>query len=53
MNQFFVEIRQYEEYKVIERMGPYSERQADKIDSGVNINLNHEKYYTMVVESEE
>ena len=23
-----------------------SERQIDKIDSGININLNHDKFYT-------
>ena len=29
-----------------------SERSIEKIESGVNINLNHEKYYTRVTESE-
>ena len=52
MNQFFVEIRKYEKDEVIKRMGPYPERLADKIDSGANRNLNHEEYYTMIVESQ-
>ena len=29
-----------------------SERSIEMIESGVNINLNHEKYYTRVTESE-
>ena len=32
-------------------MGPFeNERRADKIDRGLNINLNHDDYYTLVVE---
>ena len=53
MNQFFVEIRKYEKDEVIKRMGPYPERLADKIDSGANRNLNHEEYYTIIVERKE
>lgn len=33
------------------RLGPYSsERLAEKADAGVNRNLNHEKFYTNIIE---
>jgi len=46
---FYVEIVSYENDKVEERRGPFSERRADKIDDGLNINLNHEAFYTRIV----
>jgi hypothetical protein len=46
---YYVEIVKYDTNEVVERMGPMSERQADKVDSGANINLNHEEYFTRVV----
>lgn len=30
-----------------------SERQIDKVDSGMNINLNHSEFYTLVAEIED
>lgn len=30
-----------------------SERQVDKIDRGVNINLDHERFYTRIVEKQQ
>lgn len=51
MSQFFVEIVKYNKQEtVVKRMGPLSERQAEKVDRGANINLNHEDYYTRIVE---
>lgn len=51
---WYVEIRPYSEDESdpgFRRLGPFnSERQADKVDNGANINLNHEKYYTLLVE---
>ncbi len=51
---YFVEIIKYgdgDKEEVIKRMGPIAtKRQADKVDSGANINLNHEDYYTRIVE---
>jgi hypothetical protein len=54
--EFYVEIVSYpneesEEESVVERRGPFSERKADRVDDGLNINLNHEAYYTRIVES--
>jgi hypothetical protein len=50
--QFYVEIRPYTEDESdpgFRRMGPMSERKAEKVDRGVNINLNHKDYYTRIV----
>lgn len=52
-NNWYVEIRPYSDDRAdggFRRMGPMSERQADKVDRGANINLNHEKYYTAIVQ---
>lgn len=51
--KYYVEVVKIEEDEVVERMGPHSdERWAERIEDGVNINLNHEKYYTRVAEGE-
>ena len=47
---FIVEIVKYEGGEVIKRFSPMSERQAERVDDGININLNHEEYYTRIVE---
>lgn len=50
--EYYVEIVKYgDPEEVVKRMGPMSDRKADKVDSGANINLNHEKYYTRIVEA--
>lgn len=54
-SRWFVEIWAHttdrETGKPEERKGPFaSERQADRVDGGMNINLDHEKFYTLVVE---
>ena len=36
--------------RVMKEMGPYSERKAERIEDGVNINLNHDRYYTTIKE---
>ena len=46
---FFVEIVKASSGKVVERMGPMSERKAYKVESGASINLNHEEYFTRIV----
>lgn len=48
-----VEIVSYDTGEVVKTMDAESERQADRIDRGVNINLNHEKFFTRVVETEQ
>ena len=51
--KYFVEIVKHETDEVVKRMGPMDERRADKIDSGANINLNHDDYYTRIIKKEE
>lgn len=46
MEQFYVEVVNSETGEVVNTLGPAPERKADKIEDGVNINLNHEKYHT-------
>lgn len=46
--QFYVEIVN-EDGDVIKRLGPMAERKADKVDDGLNINLDHDFYYTRIV----
>lgn len=46
---YYVEIVNYDTDEVVKRMGPMSERKADKVDNAANINLNHDKYYTRIV----
>lgn len=41
MKQYYVEIVNYDTEEVVKRMGPMSERTAEKTDNGANINLEH------------
>ena len=45
----YVEIRESESNKLVRRMGPMSERRAEGVEDGANINLNHEKFHTVLV----
>ncbi len=49
MKEFYVKIIEHKTRKTIKQMGPYTEHKADKIDDGININLNHEEFYTQIV----
>ena len=55
MNNVFVEIVKYGDKDapeiIVTRMGPMSESKADRVESGANINLNHEQYFVRIVES--
>lgn len=50
MDNYYVQIIQYKDEKVIDELGPSSESKADRVDIGVNINLNHEDFYTLIVQ---
>ncbi len=39
--------------KIIEERGPHPRWKAEKIDDGLNINLNHEYFYTLIFSREE
>lgn len=45
----YVEIVEKNSGEVVERMGPMHERKAEKVESGVNINLNHQDFFTRIV----
>lgn len=49
----YVEIVELESGKVNKRMGPMGRRKASKVQGGANINLNHERFYTRIVNEEE
>ena len=54
MTHYYVEIVEYETEQVVDRIDcGASGRRADRIDDGVNINLNHERFYTRIVEEKE
>ena len=50
----YLEIKSYEDGKVVKRLDVtgYGDRQLDRIESGMNINLNHEAFYTFSYDSE-
>lgn len=50
-DKVYVEIVEYNTGKVIKRMGPMTRHSAERVDDGVNINLNHEEFYTRIVDS--
>lgn len=45
----FVEIVRKSSGEVVNRMGPFTERVADRVERGVLINLNHDEYFTRVI----
>ena len=49
MEDCYVEIVKTDTGEVVKRMGPMSERKAERVESGANINLNHDGYYTRIV----
>lgn len=56
MTNHYVEIVEMDDdgkERVEKRMGPMGERKAEKVERGVSINLNHERYFTRVVTQED
>ena len=50
MDNWYVQIIEHATDVVVEEMGPFTERKADKVDDGANINLDHERFYTNMIE---
>jgi hypothetical protein len=48
----YVEIVNTKTGEVVKRMGPMSERSADRVEDGANINLNHAEYFTRIVKAD-
>ena len=52
--KYFVEIVEYETDEVALRLGPeINERQAERLERGMNINLNHDRFFTRIDEVED
>lgn len=48
MDKWFVEIVRYEDEGIEKRLGPYSERGAEKVDDGLQHQINDAKYFTRI-----
>lgn len=44
-----VQVIDFETNEVVKEISAPTERQAGMIDDGLNINLNHDKFFTLVV----
>lgn len=38
--------------EVVKSMGPHTEKMAERIERGASVNLDHERFYTVIVASE-
>ena len=41
-------IKEYGSEDIVKVIECSTQRQAEKVDDGININLNHDKYYTVI-----
>ena len=48
-NEWKVQVIEAETNEVVKEIAAPTERQAGMIDDGLNINLNHNKFFTVVV----
>jgi len=48
LEKYFVEIKEMATDKIIKNIECKTERDAEQIERGVNINLNHGEYYTVI-----
>lgn len=48
--KYFIDIINYDTAKVVKSISAHSRREAERLDGGVNINLDHENYYTLIRE---
>jgi hypothetical protein len=49
---YYVRIIQYKTNNCEIEMGHFSESKADKVEIGANINLDHQRYYTIIIQRE-
>lgn len=47
--KWIVEIVEYDTGRIERAIDCESARRAERVDDGVNINLNHDRYYTRIV----
>lgn len=48
-NEWKVQVIAFETNEVVKEISAPTERQAGRIDDGLNVNLNHDKFFTVVV----
>ena len=52
--KYVVQVISYDDQKVVKEFAPETnERQAERLDRGVNINLDHERFFTRIDERED
>ena len=47
-SKFIVQVFEYEADQPVKEIPADSQRQAERIECGLNINLNHNRYYTVL-----
>lgn len=52
MTKFVVQVIAREEGNVVKEIKCMSEKQAERVEEGININLNHEKFFTQIKSGE-
>lgn len=48
-DSYFVQVIQYRDFEIEKQLGPMSLAKAEKVDDGININLNHDNFFTKIV----
>lgn len=46
--KFIVQVIEYQTGKVVKTSQPMLERKANKVDGGMNRNLNHDRFFTCI-----
>lgn len=53
MTKYYVLIVRTDTGEVVREMGPMDKRSAERVESGANINMNHDEFHTDIDEREE
>lgn len=51
-DNYYVQIVQFSDDAIEKEMGPFTDRKADLVDGGVNRNLNHDKFFTKIIQKD-
>ncbi len=50
--KYYVEVVADKGNEVVKRLGPMSEQKAEKVCGGLDMRIDHDNYYTRIVEKE-
>lgn len=53
MEKYYVQVIKYDHEEVVEEIECGNVHKAEKVDIGININLNHDEYFTNIVSNSE